>query len=597
MYVRIVNLCYLIACTVYRNLIAEIDSIKSGEAIYNPVLLSELRRALLRIRNKAQNGATLAAENGALADALKDWTPTKEQLISAAGAAPMSSVSPTKSNSNIAEQEDAEMADHAAISSGPPDSPVPAISTVVSPSPTPTPTPSVVVNGEILKPYPSSDVQSTHRTDEVPPLQIQPKRPKDNFTMALGVGFDGLNAERPIEVKQEPTTREPPRQEQQPKALPIQAVRQDLGKKSRTATASPSPPVSEQSVTAHAQRNRHTAEVKSAPISGTHLPTEAAPQSFIPIKREISTTTPRPDRSSTAGVYNHRKIPVKNAASHSVTSGPSLMGEKMGERKPIVVEEPPVAKDRNEPDIVVPDSQEVPDSQDEAGVEETTVKVSYKGPSPSATESSPRKATRAAKKAEVTQMSSILPAQNTDRDQQSDEESNRSELTTPPASPALSAPPSSVERRVKNEEDSADTDMLSPVALSPIASHNLSNIERKATNRGRKRARESEGATPSTPAKRPYQKSGNTQSQDELSPALPTTNSKAGDTDDADREDDGADQPRRGMKRRTSTRGKPSTIEEDSEADDRDSDEGRKSAERTVRKRGHKDSDQASKSS
>lgn len=567
--------------------------------------MAELRRAILQVRADVQT--TSAEATTSSADVLKDWNPTKEELQAAARAEPTSPLSLSKP-SNIPVQEAPEKKDASTIPSASPTSavhsPVPAVSTVVSPSPTPTPTPSVVVNGEILKPYPSSDVQSTDRADEVPPLQIQPKRPKEIFARVAGAGYEGSasggyeesHRERPLEVKQEPTTVEP-------QTKPT-TIRQDLSKTARNATASPSPPISDPSAAAHAQRTRPSMEIKSMPTSASHVPIEAAP-SYTPIKREVGTSAPRPDRSGTAGVYNHRKIPVKNAASHSVTSGPSLMGEK----KPVVVEEPTVVKDRSEPDIIVPDSQEVPDSQDEAGITEPVVKVSVTGPSTTATAPSPRKATRATKKVEVEQTSSTLPAQNSDRDHQSDDESNRSELTTPPASPALSAPPSSIERKVKNEEDSADTDMLSPIALSPVALHRPSNMERKArqavanedaikgaSNRGRKRARESEGGVPSTPAKRPYQKFGNNHSQGESSPAIPASDSKADDTDDGDREDDGnngTDVTRRGRNRRTSTRGKPSTIDEDSE----DSGLDPRSVERPGRKRGSKENDQASKSS
>jgi hypothetical protein len=273
----------------------------------------------------------------------------------------------------------------------------------------------------------------------------------------------------------------------------------------------------------------------------------------------------------------------------------------MGDKRPVVVEEPPVVNEKPEADVIVPDSQEVPDSQDEAGPDEAIVKVSVTGPSGTLTASSPRKATRAMRNADVTQSSSVLPNRSSDRDRQSDEESNRSELTTPPASPALSAPPSSIERKVKNEDDSADTDMLSPVALSPVALQNPSTAERKARraviaedatgglgNRGRKRGRESEGGAPSTPAKRPYQRSSNNQSQDGSSPVR-----KAEDSDDDDKKHGGTTVARRGRPRRTSTRGKPSTIGEDSE----DSGHNMQSAERPGRKRGAKDDDQASRSS
>lgn len=590
------NSCYLISLYFYRTLIGEIEAIKSGEAIYNPKLMTELRRAILQVRADVQT--TSAEATTISADLLRNWTPTKEELQVAARAGPTSSVPSTKPN-DIPAEEPAQKTDATTFSTIAPNSPVPAVSTVVSPSPTPTPTPSVVVNGEILKPYPSSDVQTTDRADEVPPLQIQPKRPKEIFTRVASAGYNGSanggyddsQGERPLEVKQEPTTVEP-----QPKAAPI---RHDLSKTARNATASPSPPVSEPSATAQAPRTRPSMEIKST--SASHVPMDVTP-SYTPIKREVGTMAPRSDRSSTAGVYNHRKIPVKNAASHSVTSGPSLMGEK----RPVVVEEPTVIKDPSEPDVIVPDSQEVPDSQDEAGNNETVVKVSVTRPSATATAPSPRKATRATKRVEVGHMSSTLPAQSSDRDQQSDDESNRSELTTPPASPALSAPPSSIERKVKNEEDSADTDMLSPIALSPVTLHHPSNMERKArramvsadatkgaSNRGRKRARESEGGVPSTPAKRPYQKSGNNQSQGESSPAVPANDSKADDTDDDDREGDGTDITRRGRNRRTSTRGKPSTIDEDSE----DSGNDPRSVERPGRKRGPRENDQASKSS
>ncbi|GHJ86271.1 hypothetical protein NliqN6_2673 [Naganishia liquefaciens] len=144
--------------------------------------------------------------------------------------------------------------------------------------------------------------------------------------------------------------------------------------------------------------------------------------------------------------------------------------------------------------------------------------------------------------------------------------------------------------------------MRSPPASSPINEQRKSMGERQMTRRsvkeepnqgagqrGKKRGRESEGGPPATPAKRPYRKTGNTQSQDELSPAPPdhsASHSKAGDTD-AERDEDVADVPRRVMTRRTSTRGKPPTIEEDSEVDDGES-------ERNFRKRSHKDMEQAS---
>lgn len=537
-------------------------------------------------------------------DALKGWVPTKDQLRKAANpetlnAPPEKSISPAINQEPLANKDMVEVP--SALSDPAADPP----SAVASPSPTPTPTPSVVVNGEILKPYPSADTQTTERTDEVPPLQIQPKRPKDNFAMGIGMGFDlgsnnsydGSHVERPVPVKQETSLPEPPAR--RPSAS---AIRQDLNRAQRNSTASPSPSISEMSAGTTANRSRTMADARSAPNTANSF--TASPVSAISIKRE-PTSSSRPDRPATAGVYNHRKIPVKNAASHSVTSGPSLIGEK----RSMIVDSPP-AKERGEAETIVPDSQEVPDSQSEAGNDAAPeVETHEKAEAPAKTiskntsaEESPRKATRAAKRAETQQSSIAGPTHNSPRARESDEESNRSELTTPPASPALSAPPSSAERRIKVEDDTVDVEMRSPPPSSPVSKsrgerHATRQSVKEETNqgtgqRGRKRGRESEGGAPSTPAKRPYRKTGNTQSQDELSPAPPdhsAPQSKAGDTDEAERDDDVADAPRRVMNRRTSTRGKPPTIDEDSEADDGES-------ERNVRKRTHKEVEQASKS-
>lgn len=536
------------------------------------------------------------------ADVLKDWVPTKNQLRMAAIAeTPNTGVE--KSASPAIDQEPLEKKDNVKVPSTLSDSPAASLSGVASPSPTPTPTPSVVVNGEILKPYPSADVQSTERTDEVPPLQIQPKRPKDNFVMGIGIGFgnnsyDTSHPERSVSVKQEPYQPEPPA-----KIHTAPAIRQDLNRAQRNSTASPSPSVSEMSAGTSANRSRPMVDVKSAPTSGNSF--AASSVSSISVKRE-SVSGSRPDRPVTAGVYNHRKIPVKNAASHSVTSGPSIMGDK----RSIVIDSPP-AKDRSEAEVIVPDSQEVPDSQSEAGNDaaapeleshETVDAPAKSATKNSSTEESPRKGTRATRRTEIQKSSTAGPTSKSPGDRQSDDESNRSELTTPPASPALSAPPSSAERRVKIENDNADVDIRSPPASSPVNEQHTVKGERQTTRRsvkeepnqgtsqrGKKRGRESEGGAPSTPAKRPHRKTGNTQSQDELSPAPPdhsALQSKAGDTD-AERDDEVVDAPRRVMNRRTSTRSKPPTIEEDSEADDGES-------ERHVRKRTQKDADQAS---
>lgn len=276
-----------------------------------------------------------------------------------------------------------------------------------------------------------------------------------------------------------------------------------------------------------------------------------------------------------------------------------------------MIDSPP-AKDRSEAEAIVSDSQEVPDSQSEGGndaaldpgISERAELPAKNKIEKSIIEASPRKATRATIKAETQQPSDAGATSKSPGDRHSDAESNRSELTTPPASPALSAPPSSAERRVKLEKDDDDADVStrSPPPSSLAHEQRKSTGERQITRRsvkeetnqgagqrGKKRGRESEGAAPSTPAKRPYRKTGNTQSQDELSPPPPdysAPQSKAGDTD-AERDEDSADAPRRVMTRRTSTRGKPPTIEEDSEVDDEES-------ERNVRKRSHKEMEQAS---
>lgn len=540
-------------------------------------------------------------------DTLKDWTPTKDQLRLAANSEARDN-GQRKSTSPAVEQEPLQQKDVAKISSTLSGSPPALTSAVASPSPTPTPTPSVVVNGEILKPYPSADVQSTEPTDEVPPLQIQPKRPKDGFAAGMGIGFDlGNNngydvshTERSGSVKQEPYQ---PEQPTRIHTAPPPAIRQDLGRAQRSSTASPSPSVSEMSAGTGAHRSRTIVDVKSAPTSANSF--APSPSSSTHVQRELISGS-RPDRPATAGVYNHRKIPVKNAASHSVTSGHSIMGDK----RSIVIDSPP-AKDRGEAEVIVPDSQEVPDSQSEGGndaVLEPEIPERAEPPAKSTTEKptaevSPRKVTRATIKAETRQSSAAGETPESPEARDSDAESNRSELTTPPASPALSALPSSAERRIKVEkDDDADVSMRSPPPSSSANEQRKPTGERQMTRRsvkeetnqgagqrGKKRGRESEGAAPSTPAKRPYRKTGNTQSQDELSPPPPdysAPQSKAGDID-AERDEDIAEAPRRVMTRRTSTRGKPPTIEEDSEVDDGES-------ERNVRKRSHKDMEQAS---
>jgi hypothetical protein len=132
--------------------------------------MAELHRAILQVRADVPGASS--------ADALRDWAPTKEELQAAARGESTSSVTATKPQ-DVPAREPADKIDTPAISPVFRASPAPAASAVVSPSPTPTPTPSVVVNGEILKSYPPSEIQSTNPIDEVPPLQIQPKRRKE----------------------------------------------------------------------------------------------------------------------------------------------------------------------------------------------------------------------------------------------------------------------------------------------------------------------------------------------------------------------------------------------------------------------------------
>ncbi|GHJ86272.1 hypothetical protein NliqN6_2674 [Naganishia liquefaciens] len=334
----------------FQNLLAEIDAIKSGEAVYNPALLTQLRLAIMRIRGMSDKDAASVIA----VDTLKDWTPTKEQLRES-GKTPGSGQ--PKSASPAVEQEPLQQKDVVKVSSTLSASPPASASAMASPSPTPTPTPtpSVVVNGEILKPYPSADVQTTEPTDEVPPLQIQPKRPKDNFASGMSIGYDlgssngydGSHAERSGPVKQEPYHPEQPTRIHTASAP---AIRQDLGRAQRSATASPSPSISEMSAGTGAHRSRTIVDVKFAPTSANSF--TASPVSSSHVKRD-SMSSSKPDRPATAGVYNHRKIPVKNAASHSVTSGHSIMGDK----RSAMIDSPP-AKDMIEADVIVPDSQE-----------------------------------------------------------------------------------------------------------------------------------------------------------------------------------------------------------------------------------------------
>ncbi|KAJ9097547.1 hypothetical protein QFC19_006721 [Naganishia cerealis] len=636
-----------------RNLTSEIGAIKSGDGIQNVSLMEELRHAVIKTCAKAQDNISTRNGTAPNLETLSKWLPTKDDLTLAATGTVPHSITSTKPAAETA-QSKTEVQENVPFSA----SSAPAASTTASPSPTPTPTPSVVVNGEILKPYPTSVVHHFEPTNEVPPLQIQPKKRRESPGISMGIGshlgsgsdMKGMPAARVTDGKQEDTTSSQyPRKDFQGRVQAEQASGQDMDRIRKQATASPTPSVSEQSVTSRPRQPQPAGAVTSTPVprvvdqrkETASVPAKSqdesvpVPEPTVPVKEEGSpaTNTRREHDRTVPGVYNHRKIAVKNApATPTVARTPSI-----GEKRSAATDEMSVteAKDIEARDTeVVPDSQEVPDSQDEAAKERSSVKRhGRKSSKSSGLSTSPRKPTRVTRKTEAQQNKIKSPravkaeADDGSQGEAADSDSSRSELTTPPASPALSLAPSPVTRKVKGE--SKDVDMEKPTSselspdmpqTKPLTGRKESRVSTKEDTgkvvgkRGRKRARDSESGAPSTPAKRPYQRSGNTLSQDELSPAPSPGGSteyrRAGDTDDtdgtdsqqkkikrrsSDREEDDADVPRRGHKRRISTRGKPPTIEEDSEDDENASGRGRGSIERSTRHRGNKEGDQSSR--
>lgn len=574
-------------------------------------------------------------------ESLSKWLPTKDDLgLAAAGTIPprIASTKPATDGIQLKTQDTLPFSPSSAHHPARP------VSATASPSPTPTPTPSVVVNGEVLKPYPASIRYQSEPTNEVPPLQIQPKKRRESPGLLIG-GSDlpsssdlkGIQHGRTIDSKREGSIpKQLPRKELSGRAQPEQASGQGIDRVRKAATASPSPSVSEHSIPNRPPRLQSVGALASTPAKkhvdqGGNTPNQPAikghnepfptpvSHSMVPVKKEGS--------PATAGVYTHRKIPVKNAASTpTIARTPSV-----GEKRSITTEDMPTTSAK-EPEVV-PDSQEVPDSQDEAASERPNTKghdrKASKSAGPNASSAVPTRTTR---KTDQQQEKPQSPSRAVKREPEEDErrevadsDSDRSALTTPPASPALSLSLSPVTRKVKGESHDVDIEKATSSELSPVmaqkplpgrkTSRNTvkEETEKVVGKRGRKRARESESVDPSTPAKRPNQKSGNTKSQDELSPA-PSPGGSVGhrraDTDDtdgtdtqqkkvrlrsSDMEDEEIDAPRRGLKRRMSTRGKPPTIDEDSEADDNTSGRTRGSVERSTRPRANKEGEQSSR--
>lgn len=592
--------------------------------------MEELRRAV------AKAGGDVKAES------LSQWLPSKEDLkLAAAGTMPprITSVKPAVESVQLKTQ----LLESLPLSPSSAHHSAPAASAATSPSPTPTPTPSVVVNGEILKPYPTSTRYQSEPINEVPPLQIQPKKRKESPGISLGSDpstsseLKGIHSGRIVDGKREGSIpKQLSRKDLPARVQPEQASGQETGRVRNAATASPSPSVSEQSVPSRPPRLQSVGTLASTPVkkqteqrgntpiaTATRGLTEPfsppVSQPMVPIKKEGS--------PAISGAYTHRKIPVKNAASTpTIARTPSV-----GEKRSTNTEE--TSTSAKEPEIV-PDSQEVPDSQDELASERPSMKKVHerkasKTDGLSVAPAVPIRTTRKTEqKPDKTQSPSRTVKRETEKDDKGEvanSDSDRSELTTPPASPALSSVLSPVARKVKGESEDVDMDKAASSELSPVmpqkplaerrTSRNSvkEGAERAVGKRGRKRARDSEGGDPSTPAKRPNQKSGNTMSQDELSPAPSPGGSigyrRAGtdDTDGTDTqqkkvrmrssdiEDEEADGPRRGLKRRMSTRGKPPTIDEDSEADDNTSRRGRRSIERSTRPRGNQEGDSSSR--
>ncbi|KAJ9123384.1 hypothetical protein QFC22_001583 [Naganishia vaughanmartiniae] len=606
----------------------EVGAIKSGEAIHNASLMEELRRAVAKARGD------LTAES------LSKWLPTKDDLMLAAtGTMPVRITSAKPAAEAI--QPTTQLKEGLPF---PTHHSAPAVSSTDSTSPTTTPTPSVVVNGEILKAYPRSMRYQSEPTNEVPPLQIQPKKRRESPGFPIGgpdlsssAELKSIHTGRVIDEKREGSLpKQLPRRDLPGRVQHDQANSQEIGRVRKAATASPSPSVSEHSVSSRPPRLQSVGALASTPAKKHvdergNTPVTTVPKGhsepFSPPVSQLMMPVKKEGSPATLGVYTHRKIPVKNAASTpTIARTPSL-----GDKRSLTTEE--ISTTSAKESEIVPDSQEVPDSQDEVASERPSVKgrerkaskIDGLNVSPVVPVRTTRRTDRQLEKTQSPSRTVKRESEKGDQREVADSDSDRSELTTPPASPALSLALSPVVKKVKGESDDVDVEKatsseLSPVVpTKPLTGRKASRTpvkeesEKAVGKRGRKRGRESENGDPSTPAKRPNQKSGNTMSQDELSPAPSpggSTEYRRADTDDtdgtdpqqkkvrlrsSDMEDEGADVPRRGLKRRMSTRGKPPTIDEDSEVDGNTSGRGRGSVERSATPRGNKDGDQSSR--